>query len=437
MAQDNETSPPADDSTGAVSGDGPPQDESPSSETASSETASSETGGTEAAAASGASRVAAKDALSKARAAGGRDQKSARAVKRAARSANLSGGGTGTRLRQRSLGFPMLLVAIFVLGSALVAYAYSVNASQNETRPQQLIDHWHSAYAVWDCADGENGYDENGEPIFKPVFESSRDERGVHSHQDGVIHIHPFVSTSSGKNANFDAFMSEMGLTDEGARITDDAIHMPDGTRLEEGVDCGGEPAIIQIARWYRLSQTDKKPVIYTEDLGKVRFLANGEAFTIARAPEGAEIPPPPPERRDHARGLGPYSEISPNGATNPFDNPELYEFDEDGNPLTLEDGTPVLKGDEVEDATTTTVEGETTTTVEGETTTTVEGETTTTVEGETTTTVEGETTTTAESETDPDDTEADTTTTTVAEPVESEEDEAEATTTTAAPDEN
>ena len=410
MAQDNETSPSADDSTDASSSD---------------------------AAASGASRVAAKDALSKARAAGGgRDQKSARAVKRAARSANLSG-GSGRRLRQRSLGFPMLLVAIFVLGSALVAYAYSVNASQNETRPQQLIDHWHSAYAVWDCVDGENGYDENGEPIFKPVFTSSRDERGVHSHQDGVIHIHPFVSTTSGKNANFDAFMSEMGLTDEGARITDDAIHMPDGTRLEEGVDCGGEPAIIQIARWYRLSQTDKKPIIYTEDLGKVRFLANGEAFTIARAPEGAEIPPPPPERRDHARGLGPYSEISPNGGTNPFDNPELYQFDEDGNPLTSEDGTPILKGDEVEDATTTTVEGETTTTVEGETTTTVEGETTTTVEGETTTTVEGETTTTAESETDPDDTEADTTTTTVAEPVESEEDEAEATTTTAAPDEN
>ena len=231
----------------------------------------------------------------------------------------------------------IVLVVVLLVIVAVLANSYLTSDSETdgETRPNQYTDHWHSAYAVWDCADGENGHDENGEPVFKPVFESSRDERGVHSHQDGVIHIHPFVSSSSGKNANFDTFMSEMGLTEEAARIADDAIYMPDGTRLEEGVDCGGEPAIIQIARWHRLSQTDKEPVIYTENLGKVRFLANGEAFTVARAPEGAEIPPPPPERRDHARGLGPYSEINPNSATNPYDNPELYNFDEDGNLIT------------------------------------------------------------------------------------------------------
>ena len=250
----------------------------------------------------------------------------------------------------------VLLVIIGVLANDYIIrdsiIRDAIIRDSDETGAQQLIDHWHSAYAVWDCADGENGYDKNGEPIFKPVFTSDRDERGVHSHADGVIHVHPFVESSSGKNANFDAFMSEMGLTDEGAWIADDAIHMPDGTILEEGVDCGGEPAIIQIARWYRLSQTGTNPVIYTEDLGKVRFLANGEAFTIARAPEGAEIPPPPPERRDHARGLGPYSEIAPN-SPNPYDNPELYHFDEDGDLITTEDSE-----------TTTTVEGDTIATV-------------------------------------------------------------------------
>lgn len=215
------------------------------------------------------------------------------------------------------MGFPLVILTIFVLGSLLVAYAY--NGRDRELRPRQLDDHWHSPYLVYDCVAAQ----EEGNDGFLPPFSSTRDERGVHSHNDGVIHIHPFVSTTAGRNANFNAFFSEMGLGGIEAGISEEAIVMGDGTRLESGVDCGGEPAIIQIARWRRLTQLDRDPVIYTENLGEVRFLADGEAFTLARAPEGAELPPPPQERVDMGRQLSPQSPIDPFNPDNPYDNPE------------------------------------------------------------------------------------------------------------------
>lgn len=222
------------------------------------------------------------------------------------------------------MGFPLVILTIFVLGSLLVAYAY--NGRDKELRPRQLDDHWHSPYLVYDCVAAQ----EEGNDGFLPPFTSTRDERGVHSHSDGVIHIHPFVSTTAGRNANFNAFFSEMGLGGIEAGISEDAIVLGDGTRLEAGVDCGGEPAIIQIARWRRLTQLDRDPVIYTDNLGEVRFLADGEAFTMARAPEGAELPPPPQERIDMGRQLSPQSPIDPFNPDNPYDNPEAEGSDDD-----------------------------------------------------------------------------------------------------------
>lgn len=249
-----------------------------------------------------------------------------RAVRRAARTAEQS--GAAKRFRRPSLGFPAIIAIIVVLGVALVAFA----ASNRETaaRPRQNEDHWHSPYAVWDCVNG--GTAEN--PVFEPVFQSSRDEEGIHSHQDGVIHIHPFFDRTAGRNAQVRAFMREMG-----AAISEESIEMPDGRILgietertvvdEEGnavldedgdvqteivpVECDGEPVIIQVARWRRSSQLSRDPVIYTEDLEDVRFLADQEAFVFARAPEGADIPPPPDDRVELGRGLSPQSVIDEN----------------------------------------------------------------------------------------------------------------------------
>ena len=249
-----------------------------------------------------------------------------RAVRRAARTAEQS--GAAKRFRRPSLGFPAIIAIIVVLGVALVAFA--ANNRETAARPRQNEDHWHSPYAVWDCVNGGTADD----PIFEPVFDSSRDEEGIHSHQDGVIHIHPFFDRTAGRNAQVKAFFREMG-----AEISEEAIVMPGGIELgieeertivdDEGnpildengnvqteiapVECDGDPVIIQVARWRRSSQLERDPVIYTEDLEDVRFLADQEAFVFARAPEGADIPPPPEDRVDLGRNLSPQSVIDPN----------------------------------------------------------------------------------------------------------------------------
>ena len=53
--------------------------------------------------------------------------------------------------------------------------------------PFMNLDHWHATYAVFICGQRQ--------PNF-PTWES-----GVHTHADGVIHIHPFVHSEEGAGA--------------------------------------------------------------------------------------------------------------------------------------------------------------------------------------------------------------------------------------------
>ena len=179
--------------------------------------------------------------------------------------------------------FGMLVVVLILAGTAFVAVAYNLRDVQ--ARPVQNEDHWHSPYAVWDCVQG-------GEGGFLPAFQSDNDPSGIHSHGDGLIHVHPFYERSSGREAKLKHFMEAMGIA-----VTPESIVLDDGRVLTAGEECGGEPSIIVVARWEFASSVDEAPQVFTEGFGELRFLNNGEAWTIARTTEGAEIPPPPADR--------------------------------------------------------------------------------------------------------------------------------------------
>lgn len=179
--------------------------------------------------------------------------------------------------------FGMLVVVLILAGTAFVAVAYNLRDVQ--ARPVQNEDHWHSPYGVWDCAEGEQGG-------FLPAFQSDNDPTGIHSHGDGIIHIHPFYERASGHEAKMKHFFESMGIS-----VTPERIVLDNGRELPAGDDCGGEPSIIAIARWEFASSSDEAPEVFTEGFDDLRFLNNGEAWTIARIPQDAEIPPPPPER--------------------------------------------------------------------------------------------------------------------------------------------
>ena len=118
--------------------------------------------------------------------------------KKIARAAR-AGAATGPSER-REIGFPALVGIIIVLGLGLVVWARTTRDAQPEPT---LQDHWHSAYGIYDCASDS----------FLAQFQSEFDPEGIHSHQDGLIHIHPFSDGVTGKKAVMGVFLDAMGAS--------------------------------------------------------------------------------------------------------------------------------------------------------------------------------------------------------------------------------
>lgn len=202
----------------------------------------------------------------------------------------------------RRLGWPAAIAASLLLLVGLVAVVgnrRSANTNDvatgieerrvNATGPVQNVDHWHSVYGVWDCTLADGAGD------WVPQFESTRDESGIHSHNDGIIHLHPFFDWSAGENAQLGLFTTEMQV-----ELSDDALVLDDGRELREGdATCDGEPATLHLRHWDFdfMAQAGDVPEIIIEDLAGARFQNDREVWIIAFAPVDAEIPLPPQER--------------------------------------------------------------------------------------------------------------------------------------------
>lgn len=178
--------------------------------------------------------------------------------------------------------FLPVMAAVTLLGAGAVTLLAMNRESNADVRPL-LSDHWHAAYGVYVC-----------DSFQDPILDTT-DPEGVHTHDDGIIHIHPFRTTASGNNATVDAFFRATGseLTDDGLtpgpNLRGDAVVESDG--------CNGEPATWQIAYWDNaiLAEGGSEPdTILSTDLANFRFRGDVSAITFALVPEGAKIPPPP-----------------------------------------------------------------------------------------------------------------------------------------------
>lgn len=207
-------------------------------------------------------------------------------------------------------------VGLAACGSGVsVETASDATASDDTTSTTETVpslppvanqDHWHAAYGFFSCGDG-----------FLAPLQVQDDPVGIHTHGDGIIHIHPFISSVSGPDAVLGVFLDSAG-----ADVDDQAIDVP-GLSVREGEDtCGerDEPGVVQVAYWANArtaSSTD--PEIVTEDVRDVPFEQDGSAYTIAFAPDGATIPPPPT-----IPVLDALSDVSPGGAV-PTTAPDLF----------------------------------------------------------------------------------------------------------------
>ena len=215
---------------------------------------------------------------------------SASKVARAARVG--ASGGTGER---RKMGFPMAVALVVVLGSLLVLWA---RTDREATSAPRVGDHWHSVYDIYSCI-GEGSW------TWRPKIIVEQDPDGIHTHGDGLIHIHPFNSLATGRRAQLGTFFQAFG-----GYISASAIKLDTGEVIEEGFDCGGQPAVLTVAR-FDAQDRDRDPQLYTQDLADIRFLKNLEAFTIGFLPAGETPPPPRPERFTFLETVDPRALIS------------------------------------------------------------------------------------------------------------------------------
>jgi hypothetical protein len=209
---------------------------------------------------------------------------SAKKVARAARA-----GGSRRPGQRRQLGFPALIAVVVIAGIALVAFARS-NREANAAPLSQAnadFDHWHAAFGINDCGTFVFDGTEEGGPFLADALQ---DPQGIHTHEDGVIHIHPFLDSAGGRNARMRIFFEDVNL-----QISDDTVTFPDGTVWDESEKtCGAgddaEPGQIVIARWNDAQDAadgERPSEIVTDDFGDIRFRNDREYYTLAYVPEG------------------------------------------------------------------------------------------------------------------------------------------------------
>jgi hypothetical protein len=203
---------------------------------------------------------------------------STKKVQRAARA-----GGRVSSGQPRSLLFPGILTLVVVLGLVLVVYARQDRLDDDLDGVPQLGDHIHQAFGVYVCGEWKADLPEFESPV------------GIHTHGDGVLHVHPFSQLGVGVNATLGRYLED--ARDDGgldAELSDDTLSWL-GEDVEEGeTECEGvEDPELLMAFWADASDADSLPEVTTGDFDDLRLTENGAAITVYYGDPDADIPMP------------------------------------------------------------------------------------------------------------------------------------------------
>jgi hypothetical protein len=173
------------------------------------------------------------------------------------------------------------VVGLLVVGSLLAFFFRRESSVSANEAPVANLDHWHAAFGINIC----------GEQL-PALADVGPDVKGIHSHQDGLIHIHPFVPAAAGDNAVFSVFAEQTGIG-----LGDGEFTLPDGTTWADGDECRGEDVVkgrVAMYVWPANATHTTEPKVITEDLGAIRFSEDGQALVLAFVPDGAAVELPP-----------------------------------------------------------------------------------------------------------------------------------------------
>jgi hypothetical protein len=175
------------------------------------------------------------------------------------------------RRSRSSTGWYVLAGVIVVLGVVGIVFSRSSSVAQE---PRANRDHWHAALGVKVC-----GTWLDNPPPFENDAGNPSARAGIHTHGDGLMHIHPFVNAEAGRNATVGKFLSYGGWS-----ANSDSFEVWDGQPHKTGDKCGDEAATV---RW-TLNGEER-----TDNISDYRP-KDGDIIALVLEPEGAEIGEPP-----------------------------------------------------------------------------------------------------------------------------------------------
>lgn len=211
--------------------------------------------------------------------------------------ARLAQKGKGRKVRfQGGTLFPAMIVGISIVGLALIVYSRSSIPDQNV--PPTVQDHWHASYGFYACdtwLPDLQGNKEEKDTSGQLISDGFR-RTGIHSHDDGVMHWHPYSSEATGRNAKLGVFLDVYGV-----KVTDTKIEFPadqGGAVYEEGVtkctvdgkEVDGEVVVYAFDAYDNADEV----TTYITNFDDIRIKNDGMAFSIVFAPAGTKPGLPP-----------------------------------------------------------------------------------------------------------------------------------------------
>lgn len=154
-----------------------------------------------------------------------------------------------------------------------------------------MRSHWHAAFIVRIC-----------DRILDPLPDVN-ENKGIHSHGDGLIHIHPSTPETAFERATISDFFATIGVTVSDTGAGDVVGSVPGQRDWTNGDRCGDEPGEWTLHRWARVADDDPIETVRA-DLGSTRFLNDGEMFSLNFAP--VDAPPIRPITTDELFAASP-----------------------------------------------------------------------------------------------------------------------------------
>lgn len=226
------------------------------------------------------------------------------------KAAKLAKSGSGKKVRfQGGTLFPVVVTAVIVVGLSLVVYARQSQPSVDASGAPLVTDHWHHAYGFYLC---DTWFKLDGDAEQQGTDEFTQFQRsGVHSHEDGLVHWHPFTSVAVGSNAQLGVFFDTYGVDLSNDKLTfpesqqaaletqlagqdparDDLLVWEDGDKCT--VDGSEETAELKVVVWNNFTDTDAGTT-YIADFNNIRLDRDQMVVAIAFVPDDTDVSMPP-----------------------------------------------------------------------------------------------------------------------------------------------